>query len=77
MTPSQEKNDDLVKAVEMGNGRRAEIIAAAAIGVVALVALLIVGFRGRHIGRNTAALTTPQVGHIESEAPHPAGVRPQ
>jgi hypothetical protein len=75
MTTPREKSDNLLKAVEMGNGRRAEIIATAVVGVVALVGLLIVGFRGRHIGRNTAALTTPQVGHIESEAPHPTGPR--
>jgi hypothetical protein len=77
MTTPREKSDDLLKAVEMGNGRRAEIIGTALVGAVALVALLIVGFRGRHIGRNAEALTTPQVGHIQSEAPHPAAVRPR
>jgi hypothetical protein len=76
MTTQREKSDVLLKAVEMGNGRRAEIIATAVVGVVALVGLLIVGFRGRHIGRNAAALTTPQVGHIQSEAPHAAPARP-
>ena len=73
MTTRREKSDDLVKAVEMGNGRRAEIIATAMVGLVALVGLLVVGFRGRHIGRNAAALTMPQVGHIETEAPHTTG----
>jgi hypothetical protein len=77
MTTHGEKSDELVKAVEMGNGRRAEIIGTALVGLVALVVLLIVGFRGRHIGRNAAALTTPQVGHIQSQAPHPTAVRPQ
>jgi hypothetical protein len=77
MTTHGEKSDELVKAVEMGNGRRAEIIGTAVVGVVALVVLLIVGFRGSHIGRNAAALTTPQVGHIESAAPHPTAARPQ
>jgi hypothetical protein len=61
----------------MGNGRRAEIIGTAVVGVVALVGLLIVGFRGKHIGRNAAALTTPQVGHIQSEAPNATAARPQ
>jgi hypothetical protein len=77
MTTPEEKNDELVKAVEMGNGRRAEIIGTAVVGVVALVGLLIVGFRGRHVGRNATALTTPLVGHIESPAPQPKAVRPQ
>lgn len=76
MTTHREKSDDLLKAVEMGNGRRAEIIGTALVGVVALVALLIVGFRGRHIARNAAALTTPQVGHIQSEAPRTTPARP-
>ena len=77
MTTHREKSDDLLKTVEMGNGRRAEIIGTAVVGVVALVGLLIVGFRGKQIGRNAAALTTPQVGHIQSEAPRTTPVRPQ
>ncbi len=77
MTTLGEKNDDLLKAVEMGNGRRAEIIGTAVVGAVALVALLIVGFRGRHIRQSAAALTMPQVGHIQAEAPHATAPRPQ
>ena len=66
-----EKSDDLVKAVkEVGNGRRTEIIGTAVVGVVALVVLFVVGFRPRHIGRNAAALTTPQVGHIQVRSAH-------
>lgn len=76
MTTHREKRDDLLKAVEMGNGRRTEIIGTAVVGVVALVVLLIVGFRGSHIGRNAAALTAPIVGHIPSAAPHPVAARP-
>jgi hypothetical protein len=76
MTTRQKKSDDLLKAVEMGNGRRTEIIGIAVVGLVALVALLIVGFRGRQIGRNAAALTMPQVGHIQSEPPRTTAVRP-
>jgi hypothetical protein len=75
MSKRGEKIDDL-KIVEMGNGRRAEIIGTAVVGFVALVGLLVVGFRGRHIGRNAAALTTPLVGHIQSEAPHATTPRP-
>ena len=71
MTTHREKSDELLKAVEMGNGRRTEIIGTAVVGVVSLVVLLIVGFRGRHIERNAAALTAPIVGHIPSAAPHP------
>jgi hypothetical protein len=47
------------------------------VGVVALVGILIVGFRGRRIERNAAALTAPQVGHIQSEAPHATAARRQ
>jgi len=65
-----------LKVSEMGNGRRAGIIGTAVVGVVALVAVLVVGFRGRHIGRNSAALTMPMVGHIESEGPPAKAVRP-
>lgn len=65
-----------LKIAEMANSRRAGIIGTGMVGLVALVALLVIGFRGRHIGRNTAALTMPQVGHIESETPHSAAARP-
>jgi hypothetical protein len=44
---------------EMGNGKRTMIIAIAVLVVAALIAVLAMGFRGRHIGRNAAALTTP------------------
>ena len=71
MTTHREKSDDLLKTVEMGNGRRAEIIGTAVVGVVALVGLLIVGFRGKHIGRNAAALTTsPGRAHSVRSATH-------
>jgi hypothetical protein len=75
MTTHRQKSD-APKVPETGNGRRTEIVGTAVVGVVALVALLIIGFRGRNIGRNAAALTTPQVGHIQSEAPHTAAPRP-
>lgn len=43
----------------MGNGKRTTIIAIAVLVVAALIAVLVMGFRGRHIGRNAAAMATP------------------
>jgi hypothetical protein len=75
MAKHEEKNTSL-KFVEMSNGWRAGIIGTAVVGVVALIGLLVVGFRGRHIQRNAAAMTMPLVGSIKSETPHPAAGRP-
>ncbi len=75
MSNHQEMSPD-PKIAEMGNGRRAGIIGTAVVGVLALIGILVVGFRGRHIGRNAAALTMPLVGPVKSEAPHPAAARP-
>jgi hypothetical protein len=75
MTKHQETNKSL-KFVEMSNGRRTAIIGTAVVGVVALVGLLVAGFRGRHIQRNAAAMTMPLVGSIKYETPRPAAVRP-
>ncbi len=47
------------KLGEMGNGKRAAIILIAVLAISALVAVLAVGFRGRHIRRNAAAMTAP------------------
>jgi hypothetical protein len=44
---------------EMGGGKRAAIILAMVVILTALIAILVVGFRGRHIARNAAALTHP------------------
>ena len=44
---------------EMGNGKRTMIIVIALLVVAALIAVLAMGFRGRHIGRNAAAMATP------------------
>lgn len=46
---------------EMGNGKRTAIVATAVVVVGALIAILSVGFHGRHIARNAAALTAPLV----------------
>ena len=64
------------KIAEMSNGKRVGIIGTAVLGVAALVGLLVVGFRGRHIGRNAAAMTTPLVGSIKSEPPRSAAAVP-
>lgn len=47
------------KLGEMGNGKRTAIIVLAVLAISALVAVLVVGFRGRHIKRNAAAMTAP------------------
>lgn len=47
------------KLREMGNGKRTVIVLLAVLVVSALIAVLVVGFRGRHIRRNAAAMTTP------------------
>lgn len=43
----------------MGNGKRTMIIVIALFVVTALIAVLAMGFHGRHIGRNAAAMATP------------------
>jgi hypothetical protein len=47
------------KLGEMGNAKRTMIILVAVLVVSALVGVLILGFRGRHIRRNAAAIATP------------------
>jgi hypothetical protein len=47
------------KIGEMGNGKRTAIIATAVVVVGSLIAILGVGFHGRHIARNAAAMVTP------------------
>ena len=47
------------KLGEMGNGKRTMIILAAVLVVAALIGVLVVAFRGRHIRRNAAAMATP------------------
>jgi hypothetical protein len=75
MSTDQETSKAL-KVADMGNGKRAGIIGTAALAFAALVGLLVVGFHGRHIGRNAAALTAPSVGVIKSEAPRSAAAVP-
>ena len=56
---------------EMGNGKRTAIIVIAVLVVAALIAVLVMGFHGRHIARNADAMATP-VG----VSTHPVGPRP-
>jgi hypothetical protein len=51
---------------EMGNGKRTAIVLIATLVICALVGIMVVGFRGRHIGRNAAAMATPVVGDAGS-----------
>jgi hypothetical protein len=51
--------DQMVKKVKAGRGRQVAIAAVAVIVVALLLGVVVVGFRGRHILRNSAAMTTP------------------
>ena len=63
------------KLGEMGNGKRTLIILVAVLVLSALIAVLIVGFRGRHIRRNAAAMSAP-VGEKAGPRASPAVVPP-
>ena len=52
------------KLDEMGNGKRTAIILIAVLVLCALVGIVVVGFRGRHVGRNAAAMATPTGGPL-------------
>ena len=51
--------DQMVKKVKIGRGRRVAIAVVAVIVVALLLGVVVVGFRGRHIARNSAAMTAP------------------
>ena len=51
--------DQMVKKVKAGRGRQVAIAAVAVIVVALLLGVVVVGFRGRHILRNSAAMPTP------------------
>jgi len=51
--------DEMVSKVKIGRGRRVVIAAVAVIVVALLLGVVVVGFRCRHILRNSAAMTTP------------------
>jgi hypothetical protein len=67
-SPAMSKSERLD---EMGNGKRTAIVAAAALVVAALVGYLTIGFHGRHIARNAAAMTAPVVTPTQPVAPRP------
>ena len=49
----------IVRSTKLGRGKRVLIMLAGLIVVAALIGEVVAGFRGRHISRNAAALTTP------------------
>jgi hypothetical protein len=51
--------DEMVSKVKTGRGRRVAIMVAVVILVALLLGVVVAGFRGRHILRNSAAMTTP------------------
>ncbi len=51
--------DEMVSKVKIGRGRRVAIAVVAVIVVALLLGVVVVGFRGRHISRNSAAMTAP------------------
>ena len=51
--------DQMVKKVKAGRGRRVAIIVVVVIVVALVLGVVVAGFRGRHILRNSAAMTTP------------------
>jgi hypothetical protein len=57
--------DEMVKKVKRGRARRVAIAVAAVIGVALLLAVVVFGFRGRHISQNSAAMTTPVPASID------------
>ncbi len=63
------------KLGEMGNGKRTLIVLVAVLVVSALIGVLIIGFHGRHIRRNAAAMATP-VGETVGPRVPPAAVPP-
>lgn len=50
------------KLDEMGNGKRIAIIVVAVVVICALIWVVALGFRGRHIRRNAAAMARPATG---------------
>lgn len=63
------------KLGEMGNGKRTMIILVAVLVVSGLAGVLVIGFHGRHIRRNAAAMATP-VGETVGPRVSPSAVPP-
>jgi hypothetical protein len=51
--------DVIVKRTEIGRGRRVVILVAVVLVAAGLIGVVAVGFRGRNIPQNAAAMTTP------------------
>ena len=51
--------DKMVSNVKIGSGRRVAIAAVVVIAVALLLGVVVVGFRGRPILRNSGAMTAP------------------
>jgi hypothetical protein len=49
----------MVKGSKTGGGKRAAFLVIAVLAVAVLFTVVVVGFRGRNIPRNAAAMTTP------------------
>jgi hypothetical protein len=50
---------EMVRRTKIGRGRRVAITVAAAMLVALLIGMVVVGFHGRNIWQNAAAMTTP------------------
>jgi hypothetical protein len=59
MDPKDLVMDKMVSRVKIGRGRRVVIAAVVVIAVALLLGVVVFGFRGRQISRNSAAMTTP------------------
>jgi hypothetical protein len=57
---------EMVRKAEVGRGKRVAILVVAAVLVAVLVGVVVVGFRGRHISQNAAAMTraVPTSGNV-------------
>lgn len=62
--------DNMVSNLKIGRGRRVAIAAVVVIAVGLLLAVVVVGFRGRHILQDSEAMTAP------ISAPADVGTRP-
>jgi hypothetical protein len=51
--------DEIVRRLKIGRGKRVAIMVAGIVVVAALLGVVVVGFRGGHISRDSAAMTTP------------------
>jgi hypothetical protein len=60
----------IIRSFEAGTGKRLAIVALV-VAVIALLAVVTLGFHGRHIARNAAALTRPAAVEIPPRTPPP------